>query len=62
MDIVDRTYEKSPEDQEITVTLENGFKVDFWMTGLTNKEYIRRTKLIQKIEANKPLYATMEKY
>jgi len=56
MDTVDRTYENSPEDPEITVTLENGFKVDFWQTGLSDKEYIKRTKLIQKIEANKALH------
>ena len=49
-DIVDRTYESSHEDSEIKVTLENGFEVEFWITGLTDKEYIRRAKLIQKAE------------
>ena len=49
---VDRTYEFAEEDATIFVELPCGFKVDFWLTGLSNEEYIRRTELIKKEEQN----------
>jgi len=47
--IVDRSGEHL-EDPIIAVTLPCGFHVDFWLTGLTDEEYIKRTKLIKKEE------------
>jgi len=43
---IDRTgqFEQEPE---IIVTLPCGFIVRFWITGLTDKEYIRRAKEIK---------------
>jgi hypothetical protein len=48
--IVDRTHECDPEDPEITVILPCGHKERFWMTGLSDAEYIRRTKILKKEE------------
>jgi len=45
---VDRTYENSPEDAEITVTLSDGYTERFWLMGLTDAEYIERTKMIRE--------------
>jgi hypothetical protein len=50
---VDRTYENSPEDAEITVTLSDGHKERFWLMGLTDAEYIRRTKMMRELERNR---------
>lgn len=50
MATVDRTYENDPEDSCVTVILDDGFKVDFWLSGLIDAEYIRRAKQIQAIE------------
>lgn len=48
---VDRTWENDPDpDSSVTVTLDNGFKVDFWMKGLTDKEYISRANIIYRLE------------
>jgi hypothetical protein len=48
--IVDRTYEEDPEDPEITVILPCGHKERFWVAGLSDAEYIRRTKMLKKEE------------
>jgi len=50
MEIVDRTNEGSHDDSTITVTLDDGFTIDFFEMSLTDQEYIRRAKLIQKLE------------
>ena len=47
---VDRTYENSGDDSEVKVTLRCGFSARFWVTGLSDAEYIRRTKEIKKLE------------
>lgn len=46
---IDRTFEMDTEP-EIYVQLPCGFKVTFWMRGLTNEEYIKRAELIKKNE------------
>ena len=51
MAIVDRTYEHAEPDNEIKVILDDGFEVEFFIKGLTDEEYIRRTKDIQKLES-----------
>lgn len=38
--------------QTVTVILDNGFKVDFWLLGLTEEEYLSRANEIYKIENN----------
>ena len=42
--IVNRLYEFDPDEPEVIVTLENGYKERFWVQGLSDKEYINRTK------------------
>lgn len=44
---VDRTGEFNP-DPEIIVTLEDGFKQRFWITGLSDYEYLNRAKHIRE--------------
>lgn len=34
----------------VTVILDNGFSVDFWLLGLTEEEYLKRTNEIYKAE------------
>lgn len=46
--MIDRT---NPE--EVKVTLEDGYALRFWVTGLTDEEYIRRTTLIREREKSK---------
>lgn len=46
---VDRTCENDA-DPEIVVTLSCGFAVRFWLTGLSDAEYVRRTKQIKLLE------------
>lgn len=45
--VVDRTFENSPEDPEIVVTLPCGHKERFFETGLTDEEYIKRTERLK---------------
>lgn len=51
--IVDRTYENSPEDPEITVTLSDGYRARFWLMGLSDAEYIKRTIMMRKEERDR---------
>lgn len=46
---IDRTYEKG-DDGEINVMLPCGYKVDFWLQGLSDEEYIKRAQLIKQEE------------
>lgn len=41
---VDRTDEFAEPDNEIVVTLEDGHTRRFWLSGLTDEEYIRRAR------------------
>lgn len=38
--------------ETVTVILDNGFKVDFWLLGLSEDEYLSRTNEIYQIENN----------
>jgi hypothetical protein len=40
------------DDPIIVVTLADGYEVKFWLTGLTDQEYIRRAQLIKSLEQN----------
>ena len=42
---VDRTF-----DNITIVTLENGYKIRFFVRGLTDEEYIKRTRKLEKID------------
>lgn len=44
---VDRTYEFAEPDNEIVVTLEDGHSERFWLTGLTDEEYIGRARYLR---------------
>ena len=44
---VDRTYEFAKPDNEIVVTLEDGHTQRFWLTGLTDEEYIKRARYLR---------------
>jgi len=46
---IDRIHEDG-EEPIIYVQLPCGFKVEFWLTELTDKEYIKRAELIKKGE------------
>lgn len=48
-DIVDRTYEHFEPDGFVLVTLKCGHQEQFWVFGLTDKEYIKRTKELKKL-------------
>lgn len=50
---VDRTYESSEGDSEIVVTLPCGHAERFFITGLSDAEYIRRTEQIKALEEGK---------
>ena len=50
MDTVDRTYEHAYPDNEVKVTLHDGFTVEFFVAGLTDDLYIYRAKEIQRLE------------
>ena len=45
--IVDRTFENSPEDAEVSVELPCGHRERFWLTGLSDAEYIWRAKAMK---------------
>lgn len=45
---VDRTYEDHGDNSEIAVELPCGFEISFWLTGLTDEEYINRAKMIKQ--------------
>lgn len=47
---VDRTLEFAGPDNDVLVTLEDGFTVSFWVTGLTDEEYVYRARKIHEIE------------
>lgn len=49
--MVDRLNEGTHDDATITVTLDCGFTVDFFEMGLTDEEYIERTKSIKELES-----------
>ena len=44
--VVNRTYENDLEEPVISVILENGFKVNFFIIGLTDNDYIERANII----------------
>jgi hypothetical protein len=44
---VDRTYEFAEPDNEIVVTLEDGYTERFWLKGLTDEEYIKRARYLR---------------
>ena len=46
---VDRTLENVGDDSEVVVELPCGYKERFWLVGLTNEEYIKRTKQLKKL-------------
>jgi len=47
--------ESNDEDlrETVTVVLDNGFKVDFFLLGLSESEYIERTNQIYELENGK---------
>lgn len=45
---VDRTYEFAEPDNEIVVTLEDGYTERFWLKGLTDEEYIKRARYLRE--------------
>lgn len=47
-DTVDRTREFSKLDNEIVVTLKCGHTERFWVTGLSDDEYIKRARCLIK--------------
>jgi hypothetical protein len=47
--LVDRSGQQNREPV-IKVTLPCGFMVEFWLIGLTDKEYIQRAKTIKELE------------
>lgn len=53
MDMIDRRFENSPEEPEVSVTLKCGYSARFWLTGLTNKEYVKRTRAMKREEKNR---------
>lgn len=43
--------EKNEDNGQDTICqLADGFRVEFWLEGLTDEEYVRRTKEIQRLE------------
>jgi hypothetical protein len=54
---VDRTYENSPEDAQVIVTLADGYTERFWLMGLTDAEYIERAIAIREMDAIRELEA-----
>lgn len=46
---VDRRGEGMGEDEEIVVELPCGHKERFWLMGLTDLQYIKRTKYLKKL-------------
>lgn len=44
---VDRIFESAKIDNEIIVTLEDGYVERFWLKGLTDEQYIQRTRLLR---------------
>ena len=48
--IIDRTNENREPNNEIIVTLEDCSTVKFFISGLSDDEYIDRAQAIQKIE------------
>ena len=51
--IVDRRWEGGVDEEgdfEITVTLECGHRERFWLMGLTDEEYIARTREMKRLE------------
>lgn len=47
---IDRMMEFDEEDAEVLVIFEDGYRVRFWLTGLSDDEYTRRAKLIRANE------------
>jgi hypothetical protein len=47
---VDRTSESTTPDTEILVTLKDGFKVRFFIPGLSDSEYKKRARAIRALE------------
>lgn len=50
MPVINRDYENDKEDSCVTVILDCGFKVDFWLTGLSDEEYVWRAYEIKELE------------
>lgn len=47
---VDRRFEYSEPDPEVTVTFSDGYRVRFWAQGLKDEEYILRATKIREQE------------
>ena len=47
---IDRTYEYAEPDSLVVVTLEDGFQARFFLHGLSDYEYIQRTRQIRSQE------------
>ena len=48
--IVDRKYEYYEPDGYVKVTLSCGHTERFWKFGLSNKEYVNRTKILKELQ------------
>lgn len=46
---VERTFEDSPENAEVVVELPCGHRERFWLTGLSDAEYIWRARAMKRI-------------
>ena len=51
---VDRTFEDCPEDPEIVVTLPCGHTERFFITGLSDQEYVTRAQTLKFQDAAPP--------
>ena len=47
---VDRPTNEAGIDAETVVIFPDGYRVRFWVTGLSDDEYIRRAELLRSIE------------
>lgn len=48
--VVDRSLENIGDDSRVSVKLTCGFTCNFWLTGLSDAEYVDRAKQIKAIE------------
>lgn len=49
----DPNSEDEDERETVQVRLDNGFEVNFWLTGLSEDEYIKRANQIYEMAENK---------
>ena len=48
--IIDRTFADSLEDAEVSVELPCGHRERFWLTSLSDAEYIKRARHLKRLD------------